>query len=145
MTMDEKDYVSFETALALKNAGFDYECEDIYHISHCADKNIELWHNRCLMDWNNTTKTSSQISAPTLWQAQKWLREVKNMDVLVWNCACGYGWEISKAGDEQTRGTTILIFDEEGEDEDSGKWLSYEAALQDGIKKALRLIKNKKK
>ena len=77
---------------------------------------------------------------PTLWQAQKWFREVKNIDVLVWNCACGYGWEISKAGDEQARGTTILMFDEEGEDEDSGKWLSYEAALQDGIKKALKLI-----
>lgn len=138
--MDEKDYVSFETALALKQSGFDYPCEDTYHISHCADKNIELWHNRCLMDWNNTTKTSSQISAPTLWQVQKWFREVKNIDVLVWNCVCGYGWEISKAGDEQTRGTTILMFDGKGEDEDSGMWLSYEAALQDGIKKALKLI-----
>lgn len=75
-----------------------------------------------------------------LWQAQKWLREVKNIDVLVCNCACSYGLEISKAGDEQTRGTTILEFDEEGEDEASGMWLTYEAALQDGIKKALKLI-----
>jgi hypothetical protein len=77
---------------------------------------------------------------PTQSFAQKWLREAKDIDVLVWNRACGYGWEISKAGDKQTRGTTLLMFDEEGEDEDSGMWLSYEAALQDGIKKALKLI-----
>lgn len=30
-------------------------------------------------------------------------------------------------------------------DESSGKWLSYEAALQDGINKALEIINNKKK
>lgn len=65
--------------------------------------------------------------------------------MLIWNCASGYGWEISKAGDEQTRGTTILMFDEEGEDKSSGNWLSYEADLQDGINKALEIINNKKK
>lgn len=140
--MDEKDYVSFETALALKNAGFDYECEDIYHISHCADKHIELWNNRCLMDWNNTTKTTTQISAPTLWQAQKWFREVKNIDVLVYSATFGYGWEISRAGDGTTDKTMLLTYNEDKEDDEeySGNWMFYEDALHDGIKKALKLI-----
>lgn len=82
---------------------------------------------------------------PSLWQAQKWLREVKDIDVLVWNCACGYGWEISKAGNEQTRGAVILDFDEKGEDKTSGMWLSFRSALQDGINKALEIINNKKR
>lgn len=137
--MDEKDYVSFETALALKNAGFNYPCQYYYTREDAPDNHV--WHTTsedAPIDYNKTIY--AKCSMATLWQAQKWLREVKNIDVLVWNCACGYGWEISKAGDKQTRGTPLLMFDEEGEDEDSGKWLSYEAALQDGIKKALKLI-----
>ena len=79
-------------------------------------------------------------SAPTLWQAQKWLREAKGIDVLVWNCACGYGWEISKA-DAQSRGTMLMDYDDNGEDMDSGMWLTYENALSAGIAAALELIK----
>ncbi len=78
---------------------------------------------------------------PTLAQAQKWLREKKMADVLIWSCACGYGWEISKAGDEQTRGTTLLTYDDNGEDKNSGMWLTYESALSAGIEAALKLIK----
>lgn len=138
--MDKKDYVSFEIALALKQAGFNYPCNHCY-ITGDAQKG-HIWETN-YGKLSNFNKGILECSAPTLWQAQKWLREAKNIDVLVWNCACGYGWEISKAGGEQTRGTTILAFDEEGEDEDSGKWLSYEAALQDGINKALNLLNDK--
>lgn len=137
--MDEKDYVSFQVALALKRAGFNYQCEYYYTREDAPDGC--LWCSTSKdapINYNNITYI--ECSMPSLWQAQKWLREVKNIDVLVWNCACGYGWEISKTGDEQTRGTTLLAFDEEGEDEASGMWLSYEDALQDGIKKALKLI-----
>lgn len=140
--MDEKDFVSFETALALKAAGFNYPCRYYYTKEDAPD--MCVWRTTSEYNWTNYNNEvynkHIKCSAPTLWQAQKWLREVKNIDVLVWNCACGYGWEISKAGKEQTRGTTLLAFDEKGEDEDSGMWLSYEAALQDGIKKALKLI-----
>lgn len=139
MIMDEKDYVSFETALSLKAAGFNYPCR--YYYTREGAPEGSVWHTTsedATVDYNRTVYARCYM--PSLWKAQKWLREVKNIDVLVWNCACGYGWEISKAGDEQTRGTTLLMFDGEGEDEDSGKWLSYEAALQDGIKKALKLI-----
>lgn len=139
MIMNEKDYVSFETALALKEAGFNYPCWYYYTKEDAPEGSV--WHTTsedAPVDYNRTVY--ARCSMPTLWKAQKWLREAKNIDVLVWNCACGYGWEISKAGDEQTRGTTLLMFDGEGEDENSGNWLSYEAALQDGIQKALKLI-----
>jgi len=37
------------------------------------------------------------LSVPPQSVAQKWLRETKNIHICVYNCACGYGYEISKA------------------------------------------------
>lgn len=69
--------------------------------------------------------------------AQKWLREKKKIDVLVYNCACGYTWEVSKA----INGTGLIEFDEKGDDESSGCWTSYEGSLSAGISASLELIK----
>lgn len=76
---------------------------------------------------------------PTLAQAQKWLREKKMIDVLVYNCACGYTWEVSKA----MNGTGLIEFDEKGDDESSGCWTSYEGSLSAGISSALDLLAGK--
>ena len=35
------------------------------------------------------------IEFPPQSVAQKWLRETKNIHICVYNCACGYGYEIS--------------------------------------------------
>lgn len=134
--MDKRDYVSFETALELKKAGFNYECQYYYTKEDAPDGSV--WYSTsedAPLNYNNIIY--AECSMPSLWQAQKWLREVKKVDVLVWNCVSGYGWEISKAGD----GTVIMAFDGNGEDEWSGKWLSYETALQDGINKALQVLR----
>lgn len=131
----KEDIVSHELAVKLKELGFD--CMTYTHYTQ-DDNNIRYTEDA--LNWNNGT---ALFSAPRLDQAQKWLREVKEIDVLVFNCACGYGWEISKAGNRQTRGTTIALFDDNGEDKDSGMWLSYESALSAGIDKALELLTNK--
>jgi uncharacterized protein (DUF427 family) len=39
----------------------------------------------------------TDIEFPPQSVAQKWLRETKNIHICVYNCACGYGYEISKA------------------------------------------------
>jgi len=126
----ENDYVSYKLALALKKAGFCESCDRIY----LRDRKSNEWE---FADWkvddkdyNKRTRPQLAISAPTLWQAQKWLREKKKIDVLVYNCACGYLWEVSKANN----GTGLILFDEKGDDENSGCWTSYEAALSAGIK-----------
>lgn len=78
----------------------------------------------------------------SMWRSvEEGLREEKGIDVLVWNCSCGYGWEISKA-DTQSRGTTLMVYDDNGEDKDSGMWLTYENALYAGIVVALQFIDN---
>lgn len=125
--METTDYASYDLALKLKACGFNWLCTTFYR-----DLDHELMEGG-EMNWNNGV----DYSAPTLWQAQKWLREKKKIDILVYNCACGYIWEVSKAKD----GTGLILFDEKGDDESSGCWTSYEAALSAGISAALELIK----
>ncbi len=152
--MNPEDYVSYPLALALKKAGFDEPCDHFYE--HRLDpnkarisasgvygewKDIDAFkHNFNAIDDNRHEQLLiPYCSAPTLWQAQKWLREKKKIDVLVWNCACGYGWEVSKA----ENGTGLILFDDKGDNKDSGCWTSYESALSAGIAEALELIEKK--
>lgn len=137
--MNNEDYVTYEIAQTLKKMGFDYPCY-FYYTEQDAPNGC-VWHTsseEAPIDYNRSVYAG--CSMPTLAQAQKWLREQKKVDVLIWNCACGYGWEVSKAGDEQTRGTTLLAYDDNGEDKNSGMWLTYESALSAGIEAALKLI-----
>lgn len=132
--MNTEDYVSYPVALSLKDAGFDEPCEH-YYDNFCAIED-EYWYIESggLHNWNTHGDVTS---APTFWHAQKWLREKKKIDVLVYNCACGYTWEVSKA----INGTRLIEFDEKGDDESSGCWTSYEGSLSAGISASLELIK----
>lgn len=67
--------------------------------------------------------------------AQKWLRETKNIHICIYNCACGYGYEISKADN----GTHIASSAYKGTN-DGSKWDTYEEALEAGLQEALKLI-----
>lgn len=144
--MEITDYVDFKTALALKKAGFNEPCDSYYIKDNAPDGTAWIVPTTYREDFNadyDCPFCKPLCSAPTLAQAQKWLREVRGIDVLVWNCACGYGWEISKA-DTQSRGTTLMVYDDNGEDMDSGMWLTYENALSAGINVALQLLDNEK-
>ena len=144
-----EDYVSHSLAVALKAAGFDWHCRAAWHYdgsewNFIKDYASTFQRPKEIPDWNSATwNTPYIVSAPTLAMAQKWLREKQKIDVLVWNCACGYGWEISKA-DADSRGTTLMDYDDNGEDRDSGMWLTYENALSAGINVALQLLDNEK-
>ena len=127
--MEITDYVDFKTALALKKAGFNEPCDSYYS----GNGSIAVREDpECF----NFYKDRSICSRPALWQAQKWLREKKKIDVLVYNCACGYLWEVSKANN----GTDLILFDEKGDDADSGCWTTYEGAISAGIEQAIKLI-----
>lgn len=77
----------------------------------------------------------TDIEFPPQSIAQKWLRETKNIHICVYNCACGYGYEISKADN----GTHIASSTYKGTN-DGGEWNTYEEALEAGIQKAIELI-----
>lgn len=137
-----EQYVSYAQSVALRECGFDMkQWHGASYIEKIPGTERDVWDDEeC--QWS-TIYDMNRYPKLRLDQAQKWLREEKKIDVLVWCCACGYGWDLSKAGNEQTRGTTLLEYDYNGEDENSGMWLTYEAALSAGIGAALGLIRQK--
>lgn len=85
-----------------------------------------------------------------LWYAQKWLREEKRICVEVDCCAGGYVWELCKAYNKDwfSGGTTIYVHYCEDNSintllNDCGKYESYEDALLEGIKEAVKILKEK--
>ena len=126
--MNHEDYVSFEQAKTLKKLGFDWEC-------YCAFDKVyrkpdpEGWELRCYHTPQNHNLASYSCSAPTLAQAQKWLREVKGMLILIQHNKNFY-WTISTIDSDDE---VIAIYEYE----------TYEKALLGAINKALEIIKNK--
>lgn len=79
-----EDYVTFEQAVKLKELGFDWEC------NHYYQDNDQSLHPNFYENFNKHSKLITDdeklikvtlYSAPTLSQAQKWLREVKRIYV----------------------------------------------------------------
>ena len=70
--MITEQYVSFETARILKEAGFDEVCGTFY-VSGKGDT--------CLMYERNSRLDKGQYSCPTQALATRWLREVHNLHV----------------------------------------------------------------
>ena len=125
-----EDYVTFEQAVKLRELGFDWECFFPY-----TDGKIIINHP-CPINWNNHGYTGYElISAPTLCQVQKWLREVK--EIFVYSQITRqpelkgkHYWEItSKNGETLDCIPYGKLFD------------TYEQALSAGIDNALELLK----
>lgn len=136
--MDEKDFVSFETAKKLKADGFDYPCS-YYYTGENAPKG-HIWRTQSGEPANfNVIVVESPIkcSAPTLWQAAKWLREEKG--ILLWAYPDRQPVDKDWSDDELTGEWRWDI--DGNESESSGDtYPSYEAAISAGIDEALNLI-----
>ena len=84
-----EDYVSFEIAKLLKEKGFDETCRAFWkewngEISLCgcnSSHTFEYCHNTMLENYNDSEETN--ITAPTLQMAMKWLREVHNLFIFI--------------------------------------------------------------
>lgn len=130
--MDEKDFVPFETAKKLKAAGFDYPCY-WYYTSENAPAGCHWVAYTGMLPTKNTTENSN-YSKPELYQAQKWLREVKGIAVNVIAHDGGkYDYDIVFLPNSADYGGLL----------NRSPWCStYEEALSEGIDDALELIKN---
>ena len=129
-------HVSRELALLLKQAGFDWECHKIYY---CYPEDGDNWE---LEDNNKNTKRVLELDycllAPTLEVAQRWLREVKDIDVYIFPTTnnkrgCVYEWGI------KTFGRALWV---EGQPY-TNQYETYEETQEAGIKKALEMILDK--
>lgn len=119
-------YVSLEIAKLLKEAGFDWKCINRY----IKDTDLLV---PCLgeANWNAAEWGMNDYkSAPTLTVAQRWLREVKNVDVFAYR------------NEPTNKFESIVSFDKEWST--TGMCINaYEEALETGIKKALEIILEK--
>lgn len=129
-----EDYVSYELALALKACGFDEPCRCCYVVDKDTESNIKFAEYTSRHRWNSVGVGGSKypykhISAPTLWHAQKWLREKKELYVnCFWN-AKGQHWQPHCQWMNEVQGEPI------------GYAESYEGGLSMAITAALELIK----
>ena len=89
--MITEDYVNFEIAKLLKEKGFDEICRAFWkewngEISFCgcnSSHTFEYCHNTMLENYNDSEETN--IAAPTLQMAMKWLREVHKLHFWIAN------------------------------------------------------------
>lgn len=127
-----EEFVTLETAKLLKEKGFNWKCEHTISCDNIIRRYDIPQSMSCCTEIDNEPV---EFLCPVLYVAQKWLRETKNIHICVYNCACGYGYEISKANN----GTHIVSSVYEGPN-DGGKWDVYEDALEAGLQEALKLI-----
>lgn len=133
--MQNEDLVSYEQAVKLKATGFDEPCRYYYSpkgILRPAKDNAlspEALNNRFLDEIADGVCT-----AVPLWQAQKWLREVKDIDIIV---------TIEDESDNpyqvEVYGSKICISPRW----ENGFFAKYEQALSAGITAALELIETR--
>lgn len=78
--MNKEDYVSLEVAKLLKEKGFDEPCDWIYDTKEQCFKNSKEVNFD--VTFTNSILRDNVYCVPTLYEAQKWLREKHNIDVL---------------------------------------------------------------
>jgi hypothetical protein len=136
-------YISLEVAKLLKEAGFDWETSTYYQ-GHTSNELINTYPSCCNFNgkdsYYNTHEDVSmhRTSAPTLYVAQKWLREVKGINIQIQSCfdsvncqynvVVGYDYFIHRIDGKMT----ILPSDTH--------YQSYEKSLEAGIKKWLEIF-----
>lgn len=126
--MDNNDIVSFDLAKRLKECGFNEPCNAYWYKSRINSDEMALSIINNYADHNNDDWYVPHCSAPTLWQAQKWLREKKNVDLEIRVCLVD--------AEREYRPYVLLPNDLIA----LPTYKQYEQALQEGIHAALELI-----
>lgn len=141
--MYEEDFVSYEIAKKLKEAGFNEPCDWYYTTESTSKGQVRAIHGSGV-DYIDIEK-GIIVPCFTLWQAQKWLRKVKGIDITI---------SVYREIDETVSPRIIKrYYDCEITNEDDEDYIpysgndnyfpSYEAALSAGIDATLELITNK--
>ena len=140
-TMNHECYVSFEIAKLLKEAGFDWECSCYYSVNTLHEPNngfIHIYKQYKALFYDHNRTKMPVYSAPTLDVAQRWVREVKDIDIYIFPTTnnkrgCVYEWGI------KTFGRALWV---EGQPY-TNQYETYEEAQEAGINKALEIILQK--
>ncbi len=138
--LTEKDYCDYDTCVALKELGYKVPTSAYY----MPNNNQLIFVSNpfrggyvidCFYSRNSLPKdvmTSNYIDAPTMWEAQKWLREEKNIIV-----------EVFVDDDSDTPITYNIYKDGECVCHHHGKYWAvkeWSEALLEGIKEAIKIL-----
>lgn len=130
-----EQFVSFDTAKLLKEAGFDVPTSTHYSNSG------EVWQSSAPEDYNDD-KSCKACSRPTQALAARWLREVHGIHVSSNIFMDSANDADGKTVDEWTF-WSFDLFDNSGRiiEERDDRYDSYEEALEVGLREAIKLIK----
>ena len=120
--LTEKDYCDYDTCIALEELGY--------------DDSTDLRYN----SYGSLGDFLGGIKAPSLYEAQKWLREKKGIFVYIdvpWKTDDGLGWSHFCCNKPMTEEDKEVCF------ASGGFYDSYEEALIEGIKASVKILKEK--
>ena len=123
-----EQFVSFDTARMLKEAGFDVPCFNQY------TERGTIWHCDCPENFN---KSQCATSCPTQALAARWLREVHRIVVNVAYIPPHVGRDVWKYF---VGGMDDMVWPGDYEPSDR-KYETYEEAMEVGLQEAIKLIK----
>ena len=144
--LTEKDYCDYETCVALKELGYNRGAYAYYFPNHKEDLIFNTHQmrgcsiNEMLKGYNTYPKDvmgHELIDAPTMWEAQKFLREEKGIFVYIdvpWKTDGGLGWSHFCCNKPMTEGDEEVCF------ASGGFYDSYEEALIEGIKASVKIF-----
>lgn len=135
--MNKEDYVSLEVAKLLKEKGYNEYCAAYYHLNWENMTEEECFEVAPNHDFRNKDN-GYRVGAPTLYEAQKWLRNKYNIHIIV---ETDYNNMYSlKCSNSQDCEMCIELDRLPKEDSEIYIYKSYEEALNEGILEALKLI-----
>lgn len=135
--MIEENYVSFDTAKLLKEAGFDVSTRGIWRTTRTGDSRFVEYNCKQTTDdlcWNSLDGFQYEYLAPTQSLAVRCLREVHNIHLFV-----NYFFE-----DNMWFYVTVDLTESDeikGIHPNESNYESYEEALESGLQEAIKLTK----
>ena len=146
-----KDFVTYEQAVKLKDLGFNWhnQYSQMYYATqnYCEGNNQVSFDTICPGNLISSPRMKEDedygwiededycVLAPTLAEAQRWLREVKEIDVIAIPTFGEYG-------KKKYRWQIIIYKEDFGNEDESTTIYTYEEALSIGINEALKIIEN---
>lgn len=140
--MSTEDFVTREQAVELKELGFNlpvnhyYKDDKLIQISGYSD-------NYCNANANAVFVIDECYSAPTIYQAHKWLIDNKGICIEIFGCVVDKNWAYTLSyisGDKYG----LSVIDEDKKSIKRYGFVSYEDALSDGIDQIIKYLKNLK-
>lgn len=137
----KKDYCDYETCVALKELGYKTPAsafympnnETLHFVSNPYRGGYVIDCFRSHNSLREDVMTHDFIDAPTMWEAQKWLREEKKIVVLVGFDFCPFTSEIVY--------NWVIVVNGNIAKKSSYTYDYFEEALSEGIKEAVKRLK----